>query len=129
MSVLIQTLVTISELVYPIDTVMFITSTNWELLVNTLATEYHDDFVVLNKRMTRENFSRLQIGKLLVVTSGTEDQGVCDYANQEAAAKANFRAKADRAYAPDVRAKVDAVWDDFISNDPDADKRQKAPDA
>ena len=129
MSAIVQKLVTISELVYPVETVMFITSTNWGLLANELATEYGDDFVVLNKRMTKQNFSRLQIGKLTVVNSGTEDQGVCDYANQEAAAKANFRAKADRAYAPDVRAKVDAVWDDFISNDPDADKRQKDPDA
>lgn len=79
-----------------VQTTMFVTSTEWGQFVDELEKLPPEIFTDPTRKMTKATFSRLSLGNLTVVNSGTEDQATCDAANMEAARKANFRNRLER---------------------------------
>ncbi len=90
----------ISALVYPVDTTIWLTSGDWGKVAAEVAAlpDLRTDRARLTP--TRRNFSRLKIGRLTAVNSGTEDQDVCNALNAPEEAKSNFRSKHDRWAVP-----------------------------
>ncbi len=80
----------VSALVYPVRTRMFVTSTNWAKVAAEVAATPGLQTDKWKKTPTMSNFSRLNVGTLTVVNSGTEDQDVCNALNRPEEAKTDF---------------------------------------
>ena len=86
----------ISALVYPVHTTIFLTSRDWAGVAAEIAATPWLKTDKAGLKPTRGNFSRLKIGRLTAVNSGTEDQDVCDMLNAPEERMSDFRAKHDR---------------------------------
>ena len=98
-----------AQIVYPTFTTVFLTSTDWAGVAAEVSAVPN---LHTNKghKPTKKNFSRLNIGRLTAVNSGTEDQGVCDLLNAAEERKCDFRAKIERfGVRPEAKKQVETV--------------------
>ena len=95
----------ISGIVYPAETVIYLTSKDWAGIAKEVKKlGYKTDQRGMNP--TPKNFKRLKIGTLTAFNSGTDDQAVCDALNAPEEVKSHFRAKHDRFAIPASEKKV-----------------------
>ena len=86
----LETISTVAALV-PIgrETRMFLTSSHWAELAREIEAKHQ-------KKPSRERFAELIVGRLHVINSGTEDQGVVNEMNREHAEGIDFQARRAR---------------------------------
>ena len=116
----------ISGLVYPVETKIFLTSADWAKVAAEVAAMPGLATDKAGVAPTRSNFSRLKIGRLTAINSGTEDQDVCNALNAPEEAKANFRAKHDRWAIPASEKPIVEAVDAESTHEMPEDLRQEA---
>jgi hypothetical protein len=78
----------IAGLVGEVETVMFVTSSEWARLA--------DEIQILTKQVNPDNFRRLRLRNLTVVNSGSEDQEAVNILNIPEARKCDFQNRRQR---------------------------------
>jgi hypothetical protein len=94
----LQVLRRISALIGEVEkpVTMFVTSQHWGAIANEIVTLHKDDLRDPTNLPTPWNFKELKIGNnLLVVNSGSEDQGAVNLANRLEAERTNFAYRRD----------------------------------
>jgi hypothetical protein len=91
MKVNVEKLRLIADLVHPVKTRVFLTTSNWARIAAEINLVYKDSLVMPSGKPTPKNFREMVIRSTTFINSGTDDQDVCNLLNAPEEARTPFR--------------------------------------